>query len=134
VAANQKQPVATMLTVFSLSLVHPMQQPSPADLAAAPNATRRVVARSGGGYGSRVFVVDAPSRGTIADVKRMLCLPPHSVCSDASALELVLKGEHSTAANARTHNTVSCFFASGISRYEYQAASCTITLLLVRLL
>jgi hypothetical protein len=87
-----------------------MQQPSPADLAAAPNATRRVVARSGCGDGSRVFVVDAPSRGTIADVKRMLCLPPHSVCSDASALELVLKGEVSTAANARTHNTVSCFF------------------------
>jgi hypothetical protein len=26
-------------------------------------------------------------------VKRLLCLPPYSVCSDASALELVLKGE-----------------------------------------
>ncbi len=118
-AANQKQPVAILHPVFFLSLVRPMHQPSPADLAAAPNATRRVVVRSGGGDGSRVFVVDAPSRGTIADVKRMLCLSPHSLCSDASALELVLKGEDSTAANARTHNTVPCFFGSGISRYEY---------------
>ena len=40
-----------------------------------------------------MFVVEAPARGTIADVKRLLCLPPHSVCNDASALELVLKGE-----------------------------------------
>ncbi len=118
-AAHQKQLVAIMPPVFSLSLVRPMQQPSPADLAAAPNATRRVVVRSGGGDGSRVFVVDVPSRGTIVDVKRMLCLPPHSVCSDASALELVLKGEDSTAASARTHNNVPCFFGSGISRYEY---------------
>ena len=114
-----------------------MQQPAPAANTArpalAPHAIQ-VAVRSCGGDGSRVFAVEAPARGTIADVKRLLCLPPHSVCSDASALELVLKGEHSTAANARTHNTVPCFFGSGISRYEYQAASCTITLLLVRLL
>ena len=52
-----------------------------------------LIRSSCGGDGSRVFVVEAPVRGTIADVKRLLCLPPHSVCSDASALELVLKGE-----------------------------------------
>jgi hypothetical protein len=53
-----------------------------------------------GGDGSRVFVVEAPARGTIADLKRLLCLPPHSVCSDASALELVLKGEGAAVARA----------------------------------
>jgi hypothetical protein len=47
-----------------------------------------------------VLVVEAPARGTIADVKRLLCLPPHSVCSDASALELVLKGEGAAVARA----------------------------------
>lgn len=31
--------------------------------------------------------------GTIADVKRVLCLPPHNICSDASTLVLVLKGK-----------------------------------------
>jgi hypothetical protein len=73
-----------------------MQQPAPAANTAspvlAPHAIQ-VAVRSCGGDGSRVFVVEAPARGTIADVKRLLCLPPHSVCSDASALELVLKGE-----------------------------------------
>jgi hypothetical protein len=112
VAANQKQPVAFMVPVFSLPLVHPMQQLSPADLAAAPNATRRVVVRSGGGDGSRIFVVDAPSRGAIADVKRLLCLPPRSVCSDASALELVLKGEDSTAASCAACATASASAAA----------------------
>jgi hypothetical protein len=48
-----------------------------------------------------VFVVEAPARGTIADVKRLLCLPPHIMRSDASTLELVLKGEG--AAVARAH-------------------------------
>jgi hypothetical protein len=48
-----------------------------------------------------LFLVEAALSGTIADVKRLLCLPPHSVCSDASALELVLKGE--AAAVERAH-------------------------------
>ena len=72
-----------------------MQQPAPAANTArpalAPHAIQ-VAVRSCGGDGSRVFVVEAPARGTIADVKRLLCLPPYSVCSDASALELVLEG------------------------------------------
>jgi hypothetical protein len=63
----------------------------------APKAIQ-VAVRSSGGDGSRVLVVDAPARGTIADVKRLLCLPPHSICSDALALELVLKGEGAAAA------------------------------------
>ena len=80
-----------------------MQQPAPAANTArpvlAPHAIR-VAVRSCGGDGSRVLVVEAPARGTIADVKRLLCLPPHSVCSDASALELVLKGEGAAVARA----------------------------------
>ena len=64
-------------------------------LSPAPNAALnvKVAVRSSGGDGSRVFVVDAPACGTIADVKRLLCCPPHSMCSDKSALLLVLKGE-----------------------------------------
>ena len=73
-----------------------MQQPPPAANTTAPvlaPGAIQVAVRSSGGDGSRVFVVEAAARGTIADVKRLLCLPPHSLCSDASALELVLKGE-----------------------------------------
>ena len=82
-----------------------MQQPAPAACTArpvlAPGAAAILVAvRSSGGDGSRVFVIEAPARSTIADVKRLLCLPPHSVCSDAPALELVLKGEGAAAARA----------------------------------
>ena len=83
-----------------------MQQPAPAANTArpvlAPHAIR-VAVRSCGGDGSRVFVVEAPVRGTIADVKRLLCLPPHSVCRDASALELVLKGEGAAVARAQRY-------------------------------
>ena len=74
-----------------------MQQPPPAANTTAPvlaPGAIQVAVRSSGGDGSRVFVVETTARDTIADVKRLLCLPPHSVlCSDASALELVLKGE-----------------------------------------
>ena len=70
-----------------------MQQRAPAASTALAPGAIQVAFRSSGGDGSRVFVVEAPARSTVADVKRLLCLPPHSVCSDASALELVLKGE-----------------------------------------
>ena len=107
-----------------------MQQPAPAANTArpalAPHAIQ-VAVRSCGGDGSRVFVVEAPARGTIADVKRLLCLPPHSVCSDASALELVLKGKG--AAVARAHRSLYC-----ISRCVGQAASCEPTLRSLQLL
>jgi len=52
-----------------------------------------VTVRSSRGDGARAFVVEAPASGTIADVKRLLCRPPHSMCSDASTLVLVLKGK-----------------------------------------
>ena len=82
-----------------------MQQPSPTTHTAhpvpEPDAIQLAV-RTSGGDGSRVLVVEAPARGTIADVKRLLCLTPHIMCSDASALELVLKGEEFTASCART--------------------------------
>jgi hypothetical protein len=84
-----------------------MQQPPPTANTAppapvlAPDAIQ-VVVRSSGGDGSRVFVVEAPARGTIADVKRLLCRPPHSICSDASALELVLRGEGAAAVVCNT--------------------------------
>ena len=107
-----------------------MQQPAPAACTArpvlAPDAVR-VAVRSCGGDGSRVFVVEAPALGTIADVKRLLCLPPHSVFSDASALELVLKGEG--AAVARAHRCLHC-----ISRCGGQAASCATTMRSLQLL
>ncbi len=64
-----------------------------------------------------MFIVEAPSRGTIADVKRLLCLTPHIMCNDASALELVLKGEEFSASCARTavFNTLT-FDVTSISR------------------
>ena len=107
-----------------------MQQPPPAANTARPvpaSHAIRVAVRSCGGDGSRVFVVEAPVRGTIAEVKRLLCLPPHSVCSDASALELVLKGEG--AAVARAHRCLHCN-----SRCGGQAASCETTLRSLQLL
>ena len=111
-----------------------MQQPAPAANTArpalAPHAIQ-VAVRSCGGDGSRVFVVEAPARGTIADVKRLLCLPPHSVCSDASALELVLKGEG--AAVARAQRCLRCVLTC-ISRCGGQAASCATTLRSLQLL
>ena len=80
-----------------------MQQPAPATNTVSPVLapdTIQVAVRASGGDGRCLFVVEAPARSTIADVKRLLCLPPHSVCSDASALELVLKGEGATVARA----------------------------------
>ena len=65
----------------------------------APSAIQ-VAVRSSGGDGSRVFVVEAPECGTIADAKRLLYLPPHSMCSDALTIELVLKGEGASVAHA----------------------------------
>ena len=75
-----------------------MQPPSPAantarqSPAVAPDAIK-VTARSSRGDGSRLFTVEAPACGTIADVKQLLCRPPHTMCSDASTLVLVLKGK-----------------------------------------
>jgi hypothetical protein len=104
-----------------------MQQPSPAAytacLAPEPDAIQLAV-RTSGGDGSRVFVVEAPARGTIADLKRLLCLPPHSVCSDASALELVLKGEGA----AVEHAPLFVILLTCISRCGNQAASCAMML------
>ena len=73
-----------------------MQPPSPAantarqSPAVAPDAIK-VTARSSRGDGSRLFNVEVPASGTIADVKQLLCRPLHS--SDASTLVLVLKGK-----------------------------------------
>jgi hypothetical protein len=77
-----------------------MQQRAPAASTALAPGAIQVAFRSSGGDGSRVFVVEAPARSTVADVKRLLCRPPHSLCSDASALELVLKGEGAAVARA----------------------------------
>ena len=100
-----------------------MQPPAAAACTArpvlAPDAVQ-VAVRSSRGDNSRAFVVEAPARGTIADVKRLLCLPPHSVRSDASALELVLKGEG--AAVARAQRCLRCALTC-ISRCDGQAAS-----------
>ena len=79
-----------------------MQPPSPTASTrpvVAPDAIK-VTVRSSRGDGTRSFIVEAPASGTtIADVKRLLCRPPHSVvCSDASTLVLVLKGKGADAA------------------------------------
>ncbi len=66
---------------------------------AAPDAIQATV-RSSRGDGTRVFVVDAPADGKIADVKQLLCCPPHSVCSHASTLVLLLKGKGAAVACA----------------------------------
>ena len=98
-----------------------MQQSDPAAYTARPVLSPGAIqfaVRSSGGDGSRVFVVELEARGTIADVKRLLCMPPHSVCSDASALELVQKGEG--AAVARAHRFLRC--SNCISRSVGQAA------------
>jgi hypothetical protein len=90
---NPTQSISPHTPFYPSSPLCLMQQPPPAVNTTrpvpAPHAIR-VAVRSCCGDGSRVFVVEAPVRGTIAEVKRLLCLPPHS---DASALELVLKGE-----------------------------------------
>ncbi len=104
-----------------------MQQPSPAAYTACPAPEPdaiQLAVRTSGGDGSRVFVVEASARGTIADMKRLLCLPPHSMCSDASALELVLKGEGAAVARA----LLFVILLTCISRCGKQAASCATTL------
>jgi hypothetical protein len=73
-----------------------MQQPQSTASTGRPVVTSadvKVAVRSSGGDGSRVIVVEVPAFGTVADMKQLLCRPPHSMCCDASALELALKGE-----------------------------------------
>jgi hypothetical protein len=103
-----------------------MKQPAPTASTAHPvlaPGVIQVAVRSSGGDGSRAFVVEAPARGTIADVKRLLCLPPHSLCRDASALQLVLKGDGAFA-----------MCSTCVSRCDGQAASCRSTLRSLQLL
>jgi hypothetical protein len=73
-----------------------MQSPSTIGSSTRPvvslDATK-VTVRSSRGDGTCTFVVEAPASGTIAEVKQLLCRPPHSMCSDPSTLVLVLKGE-----------------------------------------
>ncbi len=84
----------------------------------------KVAVRSSRGDGSRVFIFDAPMCGTIVGVKRLLCHPPHSLCSDASALELVLQGEGAAAARA----PLFVILSTCISHDYRQLASCLTTL------
>ena len=89
-----------------------MHSPAPPSSTAlpvvAPDAIK-VTVRSSLGDGTCVFVVDAPAGGKIADVKQLLCLPPHNMCSDASTLVLVLKGKGAAAALAALHQSLSTF-------------------------
>ena len=52
----------------------------------------KVAVRSARGDGTRVFVVSAAS-SSVAEVKQLLCRPPYSLCTDASLLVLVVKGD-----------------------------------------
>jgi hypothetical protein len=74
----------------------------------APDAIKTTTVRSSLGDGTCVFVVDAPASGKIADVKQLLCHPPHSVCSDVSALVLVRKGKGAAVAHAALYHIVWC--------------------------
>jgi hypothetical protein len=68
-------------------------QPQPPIAAPCPTVfphAVKVTVRHSRGDGSRTFIVDTAPGGSVAEVKRLLC---PCVCSDASALELVLKGE-----------------------------------------
>jgi hypothetical protein len=56
--------------------------------------------RCPGSNGTREVVVETPARGIIADVKQLLCSPPHCIRSDASMLVLVLKGKGAHDAHA----------------------------------
>ncbi len=55
----------------------------------------KVTVRSARGDGTRLFVVNA-AIGSVAEVKQLLCRPPHSLCTDASFLLLVAKGDSAT--------------------------------------
>ena len=81
-----------------------MQPPSPTASSSPPVVVPdaiKLTVRSSRGDGTRSFVVEAPVSGmTIADVKQLLCRPPHSMCSDASTLVLVLKGKRAAVARA----------------------------------
>ena len=124
---NLTQSISPHTPFYPSSPLCLMQQPPPAASNAhsllAPDAIH-VAVRSSGGDGSRVFVVEAPARGTIADVKRLLCIAPHSVCSEASELELVLKGEGA----AVEHAPLFVILLTCISRCGNQAASCAMML------
>ena len=51
-----------------------------------------VMVRTTSGGGTRLLRIDAPASITIAGLKQMLCCPPHSLCSDSSAVALVSAG------------------------------------------
>jgi hypothetical protein len=81
-----------------------MQPQSPAANSATPAVAPdaiKVTVRSSRGDGTRLFVVEASASGTVADVKQLLCRPPHSMCSDASTFVLVMKGKGGRASIAR---------------------------------
>ncbi len=90
----------------------------------------KLMVRHSLGVEIRLFAVETPASGTIADVKLLLCRPPHSMCSDASTLVLVLKGEDAAAA----HVLQDCKLLICLSSFHAQAAFCTTVLLSLRLL
>ncbi len=64
----------------------------------------KVTVRHSRSDGTRLFVVEVSASGTIEDVKRLLCRPPHSIgCSDASRLVLVMKGKGAPVARSSHH-------------------------------
>ena len=66
---------------------------------AAPHDAIKLTVRNSRGDASQLFAVEAPASSTIADVKKLLCRQPHNICSNASALVLVLKGKGCNAAH-----------------------------------
>jgi hypothetical protein len=51
-----------------------------------------VMIRTSSGGGTRLIRIEVPASITIAGLKQKLCCPPHSLCSDSSAVVLVSAG------------------------------------------
>ena len=58
---------------------------------AAPNRLHFNV-RSSRGDAKAIIRVEAESGSSVADVKRLLCIPPHNLCADPQRVVLVHKG------------------------------------------
>ena len=98
-------------------------QPPAAAAAATPSI--KVTIRSCKGNGRCLFFLEAPANVSIGDVKQLLCRPPHSMCSDASELVLVLKGKGSL--NCHLSRSLSYMHTPSYTDLYKHTARCTTT-------
>ena len=117
-----KNPFAALLS--SQPDTQPLSAPANAARSGVAHAVIKVMVRSSRGDGTRLFGVEAPASGTIADFKQLLCHPPHSMHRDGCALVLVLKGKCASA--ARTSQRVIPFIQSRLTVFNarYHPSRC----------